>query len=145
MNDLDFDSLELIRIPVKLGGKSYTLQEADEAANITFENAKLKAARFSTDGKFVGHGELASGQPLLVSMCLLDADNRPVPIEVIQKWPGRIVDKLFEKIKEISGMNADDTVESLEKEIGRLTERLSKLKADDAAKNGQGAGPSIST
>lgn len=148
MDELDFDSLELIRLPIKIKGVvKYYLQEADEASTAAWENKRLTSARFS-GGTFIGHGPMADGRKFLLSRCLYDLTDKLVPESLLNSWPAKVVDPLFEKLKEISGLNAVDTVQSLEQQIQQLTEKLDKLKQarePDPEKNGQPGGPSTST
>ncbi len=152
VDSLQFDSLELIEIPVTVGSVKYVLREADEGAVKEFRNAQLRGVRLE-DGKAVGlPDDMAGGQSLLVSRCLyrLNESDVPFPNPVPEReitgytdaqgkrrpgWPSRIVKPLFEKVKKISEIHERaDTLEELTKQRDELSERLASLE-EDAAKN----------
>lgn len=113
---IDFGSLKVIEVPMILGGDNYVLCEADGNAGCAYRNALLSSADLTfegTKGKVGKVHNLASVEPLLVSMCLFkvgsDGTRKPVPEKVIRTWPARIVKKLYDKAKEISEL--DETKE----------------------------------
>jgi hypothetical protein len=140
--ELNFDSLDLIEVPVKIAGKAYVLREADEATASDYRSASIQGARLE-DGEVVGLPENTGRvQAILVSQCLfpLNAMGTPekhhVPLTTVKNWPSRIVRPLFDKAKEISELSeGEDTIESLEKEKAKIERRLAKLRRN-AAKNG---------
>ncbi len=128
-NDLNFSDLSIIELPVQVGENSYTLREANEATAVKWRNATMAAARFR-DGSISGFSGIADSEPLLVSLCLFDKDNKNVHIDTVKEWPARIVKTMFEKAKEISELGeTEETVKELE-------DRLQKAKeVEEAAKN----------
>lgn len=154
MNDLiDFDagnpSLSLTQIPVRFQGKNYLLVEALGDAVAQWRNAQLQGTKMqqsdNSDTKTISLGGMADSEPLLVSLCLFSPDKdgnlildargnvdvrQRVPLTAVRGWPNRVVSKLFEKAKEISGLNETETVQSLEKKISDLQNRLIKLRKD---------------
>lgn len=132
MKDFDFNDLGLREISVPIDGAVYTLREASEDAAAKYQN-KLSQCTKLTDGKVSGiTGPLADSQSLLVSMCLFDDKNRPVPQSKVRQWPSRVVKQLFEKAAEISELaGTDDTEESLQKIIAETQEKLDKLREDE--------------
>lgn len=101
-NEFDFGDLTPVEIDVVGPDKlKYVLKEANGHAAKVFNNARTQGIVFD-DGKLksiTGAGEL---EPLLVSLCLFGEGDRPVQQKVIEKWPERVVKKLFNKAKEIS-------------------------------------------
>ena len=140
-DEFDFSDLKIIEVSVKgPNGKSYMLREASGAAAAQFNNARAKCAKFK-DGELesvTGPGRL----PLyLISLCLFNTKddgtaniNSSVSLSVIQPWPDRVIQKLFDKSKEISEIDEDDDLESLVKQRDELNEKIAKLE-EDAAKN----------
>jgi len=129
MEELNFDSITLIEVPVTIAGKKYVLREADGNAAIAFRNAQLQYMHFSEDGKPQSMQGMAATETLLVSLCLVDEAGANVPEQVIRKWPNRIQKTLYERAREISELD-DDTEEALEKQMQNLQRRLGKLRKD---------------
>ena len=97
--DMDFDG-----VPVRVGDKSYRLVEASGKAVVAYRNAVMASAVYGANGKPTGVRNLASVEPLLVSLCLVGEDNKPVHQSVIQNWPSRIQKWMFDKVKEMSDL-----------------------------------------
>lgn len=134
MQEMVFDDLDTIRIPVKIGGKPYVLVEADEDTAVRYQNAQMRATKFSDDGKPSGIDGFADADPFLLSMCLFEVTekgDRAIPISQLRKWKHRVVNPLIEKVKEISELTSSDTVAGIEKQITKLQSKLRTLKAKD--------------
>jgi len=103
---LDFGNLDLKEVPVKVDGVEYLLREANGGAVITYRN-KLHFEMSKRDqGTVTDKTGIADLEPLLVSLCLVDAENKKfVPQATIRGWPNRIQKALYNKAREISGMN----------------------------------------
>jgi hypothetical protein len=136
VKDLDFSDLEVIELTIPIFDKVFILREASGDAGTKYKNACLNAMKV-TKGQVAGFNRLADVEPLLISFCLFyknDDGTRGtlVPIDKIRAWPYKVQNALFEKAKEISGIqDENDTVESLE-------ERLREAKEDEEeSKNGQ--------
>ena len=120
--ELIFDSIEPIEIPVSIVGVQYVLREASGEAAVKYQNAVSKCSKF-VDGKFGGiQGDLAGTQPLLISLCLFHESSEgsgkfttAVPETKIRSWPARIQKQLYEK--------ADITAQ-----IAKLQKRLEELR-----------------
>lgn len=133
-----YDSLDLTKVPVKLAGEDYLLYEASEGQIVAWRNHHLKSTRMQ-DGKVVGMEGMADSEPLLVSLCLrkvTKAGEVPVAINVIRNWPGAVVSGLFERAKQISGLNEDESEEGLIKQIDALNKKLEEVRGQ-ASKNEQ--------
>jgi hypothetical protein len=110
-DDLNFDTLTPVELPVMVQGKSYILKEASGKAATIYRNALLASMTLGPDGKPTSLRGMASVEPLLVSHCLyttksdgngeLKADKL-VTQATIESWPSRIQKTLFAKIKEVS-------------------------------------------
>ena len=112
-NDLDFSDLTLTELSVRVGEQTYTLREASGAAACTYRNAMIRCTTLGSDGKATRMDNIADTEPLLVSLCLFDDKNRPVPVETIRSWPSRIVTKLYNKAREISSLEEGPTEREL--------------------------------
>lgn len=133
--EMVFDDLAPIEVPVKLGDKRYILREASADATAKYRNAVMKGASVDkTTGKILP-GEMASAEPIAVASCLLEVFDpnkppRPVLLTTVLGWKGSVVAKLFDRLKAIS----PDLVRTEEDEKERIEE----------AKNGPSAGTDIS-
>lgn len=97
-----FDDLTLRQVTVKIAGVEYSLKEASGKSAGIYRNFCMSCLNTGPNGSTSGIKNLADAEPLLVSMCLFDAQDKPVPQQVIGKWPSRIQKALFKKAKEIS-------------------------------------------
>lgn len=111
---LAFDDLTLQEVPVSIGGKRYILREASGEVACRYRNRMLESTEFGGDGKPMKVKGMGDLEPLLVSLCLWEADDagkpaRPVPESVIRAWPSRVVKRLFAKAKAISDLGEEAT------------------------------------
>lgn len=148
---MDFPDLERVLIPVKLGKKNYVLAEASEDAAVKYNNASMKATKFNEEGKAVSVDGVADVEPLLVSMCLFEADDQGKPqydkegnligavaLGFVRSLPARIVKPLFERAQAISGLSQKTkTVMDIDKEIAKLYKQRNEL-SEAQAKGGAG-------
>jgi hypothetical protein len=125
------DDLTLVEVPVKIRNEDYILKEADGNVACQYRNASTRCARMN-DGKVTGVDGVADVEPFLVSLCLfkvLSTGARvPVDVKVVRSWPSRIIKPLFDRAKEISKLDEDDSEVSLTEQIKKLNERLTKLR-----------------
>ena len=112
---------------------AYTLREASGETAGKYQEKLIQFMKPNVEGKptTLGGG-ISSIEPLLVHWCLFDADNKNVKIDVIKKWPARIQKELFKKAKEMSGLDAEETIEELEE---KLKEAREKADEGDEVKN----------
>jgi hypothetical protein len=131
--EMNFDDLQPIEIPVKFRNRRFGLREASGDSAVKYRNAMLDATRLGPDGKPISVKGMANIEPLLVSMCLIEyiADKdgkdreRPVSEAAVRSWPNRILKPLYEKCKAISALNEDDeTEEALVRRIDELQKKL---------------------
>jgi hypothetical protein len=151
---LHFDAEDLIphEEEFSIGERSFLLREADEAAVVKWRNLQIKSSRMDGTGKIV-IGEVADANPFLVSLCLFE--KKPdkegnlqlskVSKDEITKWPSKVVSKIFDRLMVISDLKAEETEESITKQIGQLSEKLKALRErKETLKNEQGAGTDTS-
>lgn len=113
MEELIFDDISLVVIPVKIAGVNYNLTEANEEVASRYQNKLLACYKISSDGKNTEfRNGIADVQSELVSNCLTTEDGKKVSITFIKSLPSRIVKTLADKVKEISGLEKDDAEDS---------------------------------
>lgn len=103
-----FETFELHTEPVYIGDAVFTLKEATIGAAAKYRNALLECATIGPDGKPSKFSGMADVEPLLVSLCLFDADGNGVPLSTVNEWPSRIVKQLFNRIKDVSDLDEDE-------------------------------------
>lgn len=129
VTDLNLDDLEPITINTQYLGRSYVIKEASGDVVARWKNMMAKEVRMR-DGSVVGLNNVADFEPILVSMCLFEntgSQEKPVPVVVIRSWPNRVVTRIFETVKSISGLDDDNNVESLDKKIKDLQDKRAAL------------------
>lgn len=107
---MTFDEIDLIAVPVRIGGEDYVLREATSDAAGKYHDAIIKSTRMS-DGKITGSDGLGGVEALLVSLCLFKRTGKEesaVPLTEVRRWPSRVVKPLFDRVKEISELDAKD-------------------------------------
>jgi hypothetical protein len=102
------DNLLPQEIPVRLGGKAYTLRELTEGAHVIYRSAMLRGAKFDEQGKPRVLEGVPETVPLLVSLCLFDEENRPVPLATVKSWPKRVVQTLYNRAQAWLEVRGDD-------------------------------------
>jgi len=138
--EMNFDSLELIKVPVTVKGVKYILQEASAGAGRDYRNAQMKTFKIA-DGKMVGMENTADLDLILVSLCLFKVMEthdtlEPMPLIAIQGWPDKVIKGLAARAKEISDLEDKDTVETIDKKIVDLKKKRDLLSLKDTpAKN----------
>lgn len=132
--------------PIVMGNKKYVLREASEGAVCKWRNVQIRSAKFDEKGKLSSPGDVADSEPTLVSECVFETINpdnsvvivtfpdgsqhspgQKVSFNKVCNWPSRIVRPLFERIKQISGLNEVETEETLNEKIGKLQEELEEI------------------
>lgn len=135
------EDLQPIVVPVVLGAKQYELWEADEDIACRYRNASAGSVVFESGEprRIQGIGDV---EPMLVAACLreviVDKDGQPtgayrlLKTDEVRRWrKPKVIRRLFDLAKEISGLNEEeDTEENLTKRIAELTERLESLRRD---------------
>lgn len=140
--ELNFNDLKLIEVPVTIEGKKYTLRETDGEASVTYDNALLDSGVLGPDGKTTRYLGLANRQPLLVSLCLFDESGERVPEAVVRSWPGRVQKRLFAKAREISRLDDEDNLDALIKQRDLLNDQIERMQeTGDPVKKSPGDTP----
>lgn len=123
-----------VEIPVTVNGVAYVLQDASAGDAAKFKNRSTSGILME-DGKVVGVKGVGELNCYLVSLCLKKADEKrtPVPLDVISKWPERVVKPLAAKAAEISELNETETEESLVKKINELNKQLETIRESKKA------------
>lgn len=148
---MEFEDEELVEVPVKIGANRYILQEANGDVVVQHRNAVLAYTRYNDQGNIASISGIASAEPLLISKCLYttipaDKANPEGPViksklaglEFVNNLRHRTMKKLFNRIKEISDMNDDESVEALKKQRDELTKRIVAIEETEAkVKNSQ--------
>ena len=109
MLDVDLTDVETLKPfakDFKYEGVEYTLREASGGAVIEYDNAESNTRVYSPEtGKFVRFKDRAKLVPTLVSLCITKkSDGSDVPLETVQKWPDRVLKKLYKTIRQVSDL-----------------------------------------
>lgn len=132
---MEFEAITPLEVPVKIGDKKYLLKEAGAGIVAQYNNALMKATKFSSTGKMAGIDGIADAEPLLLSLCMFEWRQNPktdkeewcpCTIGQIRTWPNKIVRQLLERVKLISGITEVDeqTPEQIKLKIESLNEKL---------------------
>lgn len=138
---IEFDSLERVQVPVTLGKEKYILLEGSGDVAIKYRDAIMATINKMKDGKPDGGLKgIATVESYLLSLTLYKVtetggtmpmlgDGSPdpnylVPQQVIRSWPNRIISMLYERAKQISGLNLEDKAKELE---GKTEEELKEM------------------
>lgn len=153
---LNFEDLTPIQIPVKYQGNTYLLCEANGEAGTRYRNAVFSALRATDGGETYGLKGFASVQPLLVHLCLYEAEVVPgtspeeyrlcrdenknpirVSQDIVEAFPNRMLVQLFERAKEISELGElGDSLDELKKRRAKIDEKIVRLQREEqSAKN----------
>ncbi len=125
--ELRFDDITPIEEKVFVGGEEYLLRETSGDAAVKYDNARLFCYEYR-NGELIRVNNLANLEPLLVSLCLFMVDGKTNVSEVtVRAWPARVQKALYDRAREISGMN--EPPQALEKQIELLQRQLEEAKA----------------
>lgn len=114
-----WDSLELVEVPVKIAGQDYVLTEASAEETRMWRANNLQAIQMRDKGKGKDREststftpQIADSHVLLVSLCLsklVDGKKHRVAMDEIRKWPNKLIETLFDRAQEISGLKDEDS------------------------------------
>lgn len=99
-------------VPFTYKGEKYELREATGLAAKRYTNEKSSRLTFGPNGKFQSARDLGDLEPLLVALCCFDSNDQQVPLNVVDGWPSRMVNRLFKEAKRISDIDVDDDAKS---------------------------------
>jgi len=126
---------------VTIGGASYILREASGGTASKHKDATFKAVKVNNQTQTSTFGGIADADLVLLSECLYDKVTKaPISLSTVRALPNRISEPLVKYLKEISGMEAAETKESLTKQRDDAAVKLAKLNGqpegeEDSAKN----------
>lgn len=152
--ELDFGSLTPVQIPFKLASddgqqRKFIIREASCEAISKYQDARMEASIYNEEGAFQGSKALVETiEPLLISLCIVETTGdgaSAVSIEEIKRWPARVTNLLYSKIRSISELDKEDTEEDLLKQREEIEKKLKLIKEGSAAKNGQRDLPTTSS
>lgn len=133
-------------VPVKIDDENYVLMEASGLAVKEWRNAMSSGLEMvmddDADSRKVSGIKPGDEETLLLSMCLYRRDEKGAMEGVskvkIESWPERVIKPLYEKLKDISDLDEDNTIEGLEKQRDKLNKTIDKLKKkEETRKNSQ--------
>ena len=108
---------------------NYECREASGGVQRQFTEARIKYSVATPDGGRQPTPEAGKIKPLLVHLCTYTQKNqggksgKRIDLKTVEDWPDRLVDELFNKIKELSGIDEED----------KLGEELGKALSDPSA------------
>jgi hypothetical protein len=105
--EMVFEDLAPVEVPVRIGKKRYVLREASADAVIKYRNALTNGAVINPKTGTVIQGDMAAAEPIAVAACLYEVwdenkDPRPVLLSEVLKWRNSIVAPLFNRLRSIS-------------------------------------------
>jgi hypothetical protein len=110
-DELNFDDLSCVEIPVSIAHQKYVLREASCDAAVAYRNSMINGATFTSEGRPSSLSSFADSEPVLVCRCLFPVDGNGqvmrdhVPESLVRSWPQKVVRQLFVKAKEISELS----------------------------------------
>lgn len=141
-NDFNFSDEPIVFGPFSIGKRSFVLKECSEAAYTAYRNSINRSVRRSNeDTKLVYQDGGQEADTLLIQRCLYEVVGEkqvPVTLVFVEELPRKISSKLYDKIREISGMDdEEETIALLEKRIESDKKKLADLNEgkDTVAKN----------
>jgi hypothetical protein len=147
---LDFTDIEPREIPVRIKDsqgiiQNYILYDASGHAEILYRNRQQAHSYVGPDGKRVLR-DVNDAIPVLIANCMtttkpekgqLVSTGQLIDEKLVRSWPTKVVDQLFDKILDISGMKTD-TLEELLKAKAAIEEQIAKVRQGDQLKNSSG-------
>lgn len=128
LSPIIFDDVSAIKIPVTIAGRSLFLREASGGVVVKYRTALLKGMTLDENGRPSQVPNAADAEPVLVAGCLVDENDVSVGETFVKNLPNKQMKILFDRAKEISDIDEDVTVESLEKQIARLQSQIVDLR-----------------
>ncbi len=95
---------------IKIDGDVYTLREISEAGSIEERRQMSKGITLDAEGRpsAVPLDALPENEAFVVSRCLFDSNNAPVPLDTIKSWPRRVVRTLADKCQKLNEVKKDE-------------------------------------
>lgn len=101
--------------PFKIGPDDYVLVGADEGAHSAYKNATMRGMQViadEKDNKTVTSRGTAEADAILISKCLfklVNGQRQAVDVKFVNSLPRQSSKRLYEKVREISGMDEDES------------------------------------
>ncbi len=129
--ELDPRSLDPMKYDFPYKGKTYTLWEPSEEVSIQITDFQVRNPRTGPDGKtVVDIHRPHEARSLLLSLCVVDSEGKPVDLTTIRSWPRRTVEFLHTKAEEMQQLSKEETEESIEDQIKALQMKLEVVRRD---------------
>lgn len=106
---LDFSSLEPQSVSFEYKGQQYVLNEATGDVARKFNNERISRITYGPDGNVSSIRDMGDLELKLVSMCTTTKNGDRIPETVVGSWPSRMVNKLYDKALDISGLRESET------------------------------------
>lgn len=85
--------------------EKYKLRELTGAQRDQYLDGMSKRMQYNAEGKPTGLNSIASMQANLVSLSLVDSENKAIPAGIIQKWPATVLKSVFDEAQRLSGLS----------------------------------------
>lgn len=129
-----FDTAKPKSFPVTIDGVTYEARELSEAGHIEYERAASKYARLE-DGVLTGLDGNAEARAVLLSQCLYvtaqvkggSTVTQNVPLPTVKKWRTAVTKPLADRLRKLSGLDEEETEETLHRKIKQLQRKLRKI------------------
>ena len=109
-------SLKFETIPIDIDGKEYELRELSEEGHDAYLNHVTAGADFDGEGKIKKFKSMSGMKTGVLCHSLFDLDAKKfVSATELNKWPSKVIDALYERCVELSGLG-EDAEEDAEKE-----------------------------
>jgi hypothetical protein len=142
--NLDADSLAPQVYKFTHKGERYIAREATAGAALQYRSASLSGTEMTFNGEddartIKNMAGMASVENLLISLCTVRVGKRdgadvevPLSKQDVDRWQLRVQRKVYDWIKDTSGLDEKDDVEALQKQIDKLQKKLVKAQAKEA-------------
>lgn len=110
--------------------KDYIIKEASSGDSARYKNAVAACSSYNTETGTISNKGLADTVNFLVSLCMYEAtlgtngqytvNKNPVPLKFVQSMSNKVVEKIYDKIREISNLDENRMVLDA---LGKLFER----------------------
>ena len=117
VDQLNFDDLAQIELPFTKDDKEYVLIEASAAAVKRYQSWVSENLIYDKNGKPTGLKDAGRAQLFLLSLTVKNSDGKYVTEKELEQWSGRMVRRLFDKAKMISGLSESETPTQLKKAL----------------------------
>lgn len=128
LQPLNFDTTELLRVPVTIGGVQYELVEATGEDQIRYTDAMTATAKME-NGIVVGIQHTGHMDLMVVGMCLRHEDGKTVSKAVLSKWPAKIITKIAKQARLLSAFEEPETLDTLREQRTDLDRKIKAMEA----------------